>query len=101
MKPRGRKIIHNRIRCKICGEIIESKSRHDWVCCSCFNESGGIKGCFCDGGTSYMRWGGDPDTYEDLSESRLMTDEERDEYNEHQLRLAESYKDIFEFELME
>lgn len=48
-----------------------------------------------------MRWGGDPDTYEDLSELRLMTDEERDEYNEHQLRLAESYEGILKFELME
>ena len=101
MKKRKTIIIHNRIRCKTCGEVIESKSQHDWVCCRCFNESGGTKGCFVDGGTSYMRWGGEPDTYEDLSETRLMTDEERDAYNACQLEKKKKYGDLFDFELME
>ena len=29
------KIISNRIQCKHCGEIIESKNVHDFVCCKC------------------------------------------------------------------
>lgn len=90
-KKRGIKIIHNRIRCKNCGDIIESKSRHDWVCCSCFKDSGGTTGCFVDGGYDYMRWGGDREMYEDLSETRPYTDEEVDAYNAHQELIAEQY----------
>ena len=98
---RQMKIIHNRIKCNICGQILESKTRHDFVPCKCFIDSNGSKGCACDGGLAYRRILGNPEDWEDLSESRLMTDEERDEYNEHQLRLAESYGDTFKFELME
>ena len=75
-KKRGIKIIHNRIRCKNCGDIIESKSRHDWVCCSCFKDSGGSR---------------DREMYEDLSETRPYTDEEVDAYNAHQELIAEQY----------
>lgn len=88
---RKRKILHNRARCKNCGEIIESKNVHDWVCCSCFHESDGTTGIFIDGGCDYYRRGGHPEYFEDLSESRLYTDEERDEYNRHQELLAEQY----------
>ena len=42
----NRKIIrHNRIKCKVCGEIIESKRIYDFVSCSC-------KRCYIDGGKS-------------------------------------------------
>lgn len=85
------KIIKNAIRCKKCGEVLESKTRHDFVACQCFRDSGGTKGCFCDGGTSYLRHGGDPEMYESLCETRLYTDEERDEYNREQELLAEQY----------
>lgn len=44
------KIIHNRIKCKICGDIIESKHRHDFVSCKC-------GACFTDGGHDYIRRG--------------------------------------------
>lgn len=74
------KIIRNAIRCKNCGEVIESRSRHDFVECKCFRESDGKTGCFCDGGLSYLRWGGTPGTYEDLSETRPYTDEEQAAY---------------------
>jgi len=37
-------------KCKLCGDIIESKSRHDWVECNC----GEI---FVDGGLDYFRAG--------------------------------------------
>lgn len=88
---RQNKIIHNRIRCKNCGEIIESKSRHDWVCCKCWKNEEGNKGCFVDGGHSYIRIGGDPENYELMIETRPFTDEERDEYNRHQELIAEQY----------
>lgn len=56
------KIIRNRIRCKKCGDIIESKFTHDYKECSC-------KRCFVDGGHEYLRRGfiekGD---FEELSE---------------------------------
>ena len=58
-------ILHNRVRCKKCNDVIESKSRHDFVECSC----GSV---FVDGGHDYIRggWpGGDyKDWVEDLHE---------------------------------
>lgn len=44
------KIIVNSAACKLCGEIIESKHRHDFVSCMC----GEI---FIDGGPEYLRRG--------------------------------------------
>lgn len=44
-------ILRNAVECKKCGDLIESKHRHDWVQCKC----GAI---FTDGGTSYIRRGG-------------------------------------------
>lgn len=44
------KIIHNRAKCKLCGDVIESKHRHDFVSCKC----GEI---FVDGGHDYIRRG--------------------------------------------
>lgn len=63
-----KKLIRNAIKCKHCGDVIESKARHDFVTCSC--------GCvFVDGGLAYSRIGwpsGDgerpEDWYEDLCE---------------------------------
>ena len=42
------KIICNKAQCLICGDIIESKTRHDYVTCSCGNIS-------VDGGLDYCR----------------------------------------------
>lgn len=47
---RERKIIVNKIRCKRCGDIIESKYRHDYVECSC-------GACSVDGGMDYLKRG--------------------------------------------
>ena len=85
------KIIHNKIRCKICGEILESVTIHDFVPCKCFIESNGSRGCACDGGLDYLRRLGNPKDVEELSETRPYTDEERDQYNRHQELLAEQY----------
>ena len=55
-------IIRNAVRCKICGEVIESKSTHDFVTCSCGNVS-------VDGGHDYIRrCYQEEDKYEELSE---------------------------------
>lgn len=56
-----RVIKRNAIRCKKCGDIIESKSVHDFVECSC-------GACFVDGGTDYARIGGVLDDVEVLTE---------------------------------
>lgn len=45
-----RKIVKNMIKCKLCGDIIESTHRHDFVTCMC-----GC--CSVDGGTDYLRRG--------------------------------------------
>ena len=60
-------IICNKIRCKKCGTILESKSVHDFQSCPC--------GTFTDGGKEYIRWGGvSLDDIEDLCEfSELPT----------------------------
>ena len=55
-------IIRNKIRCKICGDIIESVSVHDFETCSC-------GACSVDGGHYYLkRSAASPDDYEELSE---------------------------------
>lgn len=41
-------VIRNMIKCNICGDIIESKYRHDYVTCSC-------GACSADGGHDYLR----------------------------------------------
>lgn len=62
------RIIRNRAMCKVCGDIIESKNRHDWQTCSC----GSI---FVDGGHEYLRRGAKH--MEDLEElSEYEEDEE-------------------------
>lgn len=42
------KIIKNCIQCKECGQVIKSKSRHDFVTCAC-------RKCSVDGGLEYLR----------------------------------------------
>ena len=59
-------IIKNVIRCKNCGDIIESKSVHDHKSCSCGQ-------CAVDGGHDYLQGCGNLEDWEDLSvlESRI------------------------------
>ena len=42
------KIKSNKIKCKVCGDVIESTTIHDFEWCSCGN-------CGVDGGTSYLK----------------------------------------------
>ena len=52
------KLIRNRIQCPRCKDIIESKHRHDFVVCKCWNPVEGGSGVFVDGGLDYQRTGG-------------------------------------------
>ncbi len=45
-----KKILRNLAKCLVCGDVVESRHRHDWVACSC----GAI---FVDGGKDYLRRG--------------------------------------------
>jgi len=57
-----RRLTRNAARCRKCGDVIESKHRHDFVSCKC----GAI---FTDGGLAYVRRGArDLADIEDLSE---------------------------------
>ena len=56
-----RVIKKNVIRCLKCGDVIESKSKHDFKYCSCGS-------CFVDGGCSYVHIGGNQDDIEILTE---------------------------------
>lgn len=54
-------IIHNRAKCRKCGDVIESMHRHDFKSCVC----GAI---FVDGGKAYIRRGGEPENIEAMDE---------------------------------
>ena len=53
-------IISNKIKCKKCGDIIESKSTDDYKRCSC----GAVA---VDGGKAYLKRIGSEEDYEELS----------------------------------
>lgn len=55
------KIIVNKIKCKKCGDIIESKHRHDFKFCKC-------KSVAVDGGKDYLKRIGNEEDYEELYE---------------------------------
>lgn len=58
----SRNLIVNKVRCKICGEVLESRHRHDYKTCSCDQKT------MIDGGLDYGRYGGvDLDQIEHLS----------------------------------
>lgn len=62
-----RKITSNKIRCRKCGDTIESTHRHDFKWCAC----GAVA---VDGGHDYLRRCGDPAHWEDLSMSEISED---------------------------
>lgn len=53
-------ILVNKIKCKKCGDVIESKSVHDFKSCKC----GAVA---VDGGHCYLRRCGSREDWEDLS----------------------------------
>lgn len=54
-------IITNKIKCKRCGNIIESSSVHDFKFCKC-------RAVAVDGGHNYLRRCGNREDWEELSE---------------------------------
>ena len=71
-------LIKNSVRCLVCNTILESKYRHNYVQCSCPNQT------FTDGGLYYQRVGGkDLNLIEDLCEYQVMTQEDYDKLIEH------------------
>ena len=68
----------NSVKCLECNTILESKYRHNYVQCSCPNQT------FTDGGLDYQRGGGkDLNLIEDLCEYQVMTQEDYDKLIEH------------------
>ena len=61
------RIIRNAIRCKKCGDIIESKTVHDFKFCSC-------GACAVDGGHDYLRRCGNLEDWEELSKAERVED---------------------------
>lgn len=55
------KIKVNKIKCKKCGEVLESTFRHDFRTCKC----GAVS---VDGGHAYLRRCGNREDFEELSE---------------------------------
>ena len=76
------KIISNKAQCKVCKEIIESKSVHDFQGCKCFRETLGEKGIAVDGGDTYLKRSGQMENLIELSETRPFTDDEQIEYEQ-------------------
>lgn len=64
---RMNRIIRNAIKCNHCGDIIESRYRHEFVTCSCGK-------CSVDGGHDYLRRCFDDKG--DYTEMSVMEDED-------------------------
>ena len=62
----------NAIRCKHCGDIIESTHVHDFKWCSCGT-------CFVDGGHDYLRRGFKTSPEEDYEELSVLIPKEEEE----------------------
>lgn len=55
------KIIVNKIKCKLCGDVIESTHHYDFKACLC-------RSVYVDGGHDYLRRVGNRENWEELSE---------------------------------
>ena len=55
------RIIRNRIKCNLCGDVIESTYCHDFVMCKCGKVA-------VDGGKDYLKRCGDSGNYTEMSE---------------------------------
>lgn len=51
------KVLINKVRCKKCDDIIESKHAHDLQYCKC-------RSIYIDGGTEYQRYGGEIELFD-------------------------------------
>lgn len=88
-------ILYNKIRCKKCGDILESKNVHDFKMCSC-------RSCAVDGGHDYLRRVGEKSDWEDMSVSipldeaiekgyvRIRTEEDKQRDKETVMKILEA-----------
>lgn len=65
------RIVYNAIKCKKCGEIIESTHRHDFKFCKC----GAVA---VDGGHDYLRRIGKDEDYEELFKIKEVKNEKEE-----------------------
>lgn len=79
------KILVNKIKCKKCGEIIESTHRHDFKFCKC----GAVT---IDGGNDYLKRSGNIEDWEELSEYENILDSSKLAENETLEAIIASYK---------
>lgn len=71
----AKRLIRNRARCLLCGDVIESVRTHDFVRCSC----GALA---VDGGTAYVRRVfKNRDAYQDMSVFEDTDEVEQDDIN--------------------
>ena len=91
-------IIKNAIRCKNCGDVIESKHVHDFVTCSCGS-------CSVDGGRDYLRrcfkTQNPDDAYEDLSVTEEVEITSTQDEPQGNRQKAETLDDAYEKGLMD
>jgi len=59
-EKRNKMLLQNKIKCNLCGDVLESYHRHDFKMCSC-------QKCGVDGGIFYLRRLGNIEDYTDLS----------------------------------
>ena len=72
-----RVIVRNRAKCLVCGEILESRHRHDYKTCSC----GGLS---VDGGRDYIsRAFREEGCFEELAEVKITGKNGGEENGEH------------------
>ena len=66
----AQKRFKNKAKCLSCGDIIESKHKHDFITCSCFKNETSNDGIFLDGGNAYWRAGGNFLNFERIYEEK-------------------------------
>lgn len=78
------------LKCKKCGDIIQSKHRHDMVWCKCHSIA-------IDGGDDYFRWAGNKDdieVYVPESEKDEAVRKIREEFDLFTIRNAFKYQNV-------
>jgi hypothetical protein len=70
-KKLAKKLVRNRVQCKSCMAIIESKHRHDFQQCPCGET-------YVDGGLDYCRVGFGNKGYKDMSEYKEISNRKRE-----------------------
>ena len=81
--------MRNRAKCRSCNDIIESKSGHDWVQCSC-------KEIFVDGGQCYERYGyTEPENFCRLNDDDTENEEANKRLVEHYAQLKRDTEEYY------